>query len=65
MKEIIVEILINIKNDTDIDTEKEIGNFIDSQNSVFKGIKENKEIYKKILDDFKKKFCEEEKENNI
>ncbi len=58
---IIVEILINLKNDT----EKEIENFVDSQNSVFKGIKENEEKYKKIVDDFKKMFCEEVKKNNL
>ena len=48
----IVEIHINLKNDT----EKVIGNFVDYQNSVFKGIKENEEKYKKIVDDFKKIF---------
>ena len=57
----IVEILINLKNDT----EKEIENFVDSQNSVFKGIKENEEKYKKIVDDFKKMFYEEVKKNNL
>ena len=57
----IVEILINLKNDT----EKEIENFVDSQKSEFKGIKENEEKYKKIVDDFKKMFYEEEKKNNL
>ena len=57
----IVEILINLKNDT----EKEIENFVDSQNSVFKGIKENEEKYKKIVNDFKKIFYEEVKKNNL
>ena len=57
----IVEILINLKNDT----EKEIENFVDSQKSEFKGIKENEEKYKKIVNDFKKIFYEEVKKNNL
>ena len=57
----IVEILINLKNDTD----KEIENFVDSQKSEFKGIKEHEEKYKKIVGDFKKMFYEEVKKNNL
>ena len=45
-----------IKNDT----KKTIENFIDSQNSEFKGIKTNKEKYNNILDNFKRTFCEKD-----
>ncbi len=50
------EYLIGLKNDT----QKKIENFVDSQNSEFKGIKEHKNEYDNIYNEFKKMFCEEE-----
>ena len=50
MKEsIIIEILINLKNDS----ENGIRTFIVSQNFEFKWIRENEETYKKIWMNFK------------
>ena len=50
------EYLIELKNDT----QKQIENFVDSQNSEFKRIKEHKNEYDNIYNEFKKMFYEEE-----
>ncbi len=42
------------------DTEKEIENFVDSQNSEFKGIKSHKSEYEKIYSHFKQMYISDE-----